>query len=365
MLRKKNVFRAQDFVKSRILYLMILLVFSSLFAIDSEVKHDIINETLGASKIYIALSSEWNNKVLLLAHGLRHKDTPLSAEFDPESEFYSGLLDQGWIIGSTSYRRNGVIIRDAVKDIELLQKYIEDKYGKADEIYIQGTSMGGMICTLIAEMEGTPYSGILNIGAALGIKEENEPLVSSYSPLIPILFLSNENEIDSPKNYISQVQDNNIKPVLWIVDRKGHCNVNNAENVLAFNALLEFAHGEQIQDNKHILIDTKFTDSITEFIDEKGYNKVISINESYGNIYTSFSTTDLVQMNILRDEYFVVGFQDKEFEVYYGSTYSDVAVGEWIAFITAEGNLQISRNFANASEELKCKADDIIFIKKK
>jgi len=363
MKKQISIFTIQN--KYLILSMILILVSGSIWADGSELKYEIKTDVLGGSKISIAAPKEWNNKVLLLAHGLRDKTAPLSAEFDPENEFYENLLDEGWIIGSTSYSRNGVIIQDAISDIILLKKYIEDKFGIADEIYAQGRSMGGMICTLIAEQKETPFDGVLNIGAALGMKENNEPAGLSYAPQIPILYLSNENEIDRPENYIAQIKDQKFMPILWIVDRQGHCNVNGAEVSQAFNALQDFVHGEQIENAKHLLIDMMITNSNTEFIEEKALNKVMSINETYGNIFTAFSRDDLQKMGILQKESFIAGFQDNEFEVFYGTTYSDVPVGEWIAFITAEGTLQISRNFANAADELKCKADDIIFIKKK
>src|SRR5258707_4017357 len=59
----------------------------------------------------------WNNRVLLLAHGLRDADRPLVADLFPEHLAYRALLDEGWIIAKTSYRRNGVIVADAIKDL--------------------------------------------------------------------------------------------------------------------------------------------------------------------------------------------------------------------------------------------------------
>ena len=74
---------------------------------------------LKGSKIMIAKPVPWNGNALILAHGLRTENLPLTADFSMDDPFARTLLDEGWLIASTSYRRNGLIIDEAVEDIGL------------------------------------------------------------------------------------------------------------------------------------------------------------------------------------------------------------------------------------------------------
>jgi hypothetical protein len=52
----------------------------------------------------------WNNRLLLFAHGHRPLGTGLIADLGPTQEFYQHLLGEGWMIGMTSYRREGIVV---------------------------------------------------------------------------------------------------------------------------------------------------------------------------------------------------------------------------------------------------------------
>ena len=343
-----------------------LLVITGCFA-EAAVKEEykVINDSLEESKITVLVPDKLSGKVLLYAHGLRYKDAPLTSAVSERSKLNQALLKEGWIIASTSYRRNGVIIFDAIQDIEKLRKHIEAEYGKADEIYIIGTSMGGKIITLIAEQENPTYTAVMGIGAALHLTEKGKPDDLTFKPQIPILFLSNQSETDSPENYLSKYKPGKVKPVLWIVDRDGHVNTNSEEELLAFNALLEFAQGNEIESNKHILFDASERESVARFEEEKAFAKVLSVHPSYGNMNTEFCKADLIESGINKNSYFEVGFKDKVYKILWGSTYSDVNYGMWVAFLNSEGFLKIARNYKNAANLLKCTKGDEIFIQKR
>ena len=94
----------------------------------------------------------------------------------------------------------------------------------------------------------------------------------------------------------------------------------------------------------------------------RAYAKVTGLSDEFGNIYTEFVQQDLTALGISPGSHFTVGVGDKSFKVYLGKTYSDVPRGQWVAFLRAEGVLQIARNFENASKTLGCKAGDTILI---
>ena len=70
------------------------------------------------------------------------------SDLDPEEESLSKLLENGWMISMTSYRREGVIVKDACLDVNNLRDYIIKKFGKPEITILEGRSMGGCIVTV-------------------------------------------------------------------------------------------------------------------------------------------------------------------------------------------------------------------------
>jgi hypothetical protein len=68
-------------------------------------------------------AGQWNRLVLLFLHGHRPEGTARKAELDElilEDEHFAQLLLSGWVLGMTSYRREGRIIRDGMRDVRCL-----------------------------------------------------------------------------------------------------------------------------------------------------------------------------------------------------------------------------------------------------
>jgi pimeloyl-ACP methyl ester carboxylesterase len=314
--------------------------------------------TLGSSKIMIAVPEKWNRKVLMLAHGLRMDNSPLTAQFATDDECCKALLKEGWMIASTSYRRNGYLHEEAIEDLDQLRQHIIDTYGTPKYIYLSGSSMGGAIVTKIAETHSDQYSGVLAIGAALGLPN----IKYSFNPQMPLLFISNQNELTEPQKYLQNAAQVKSKPVLWQVKRDGHCNLNHKEELSALRALFALSETGQIERNKDatIFITPKSTARYTNY---GALANITSVNPVYGNFNTLFTAVDLQKLGIARGQYFFVTFKDKSAKVLYGTTYGDVPRGEWVAFLTATGYLKIARQFENAVAVLGCKEGVSVCIK--
>lgn len=65
--------------------------------------------------------------------------------------FYGRLIEAGWIVAMSSYRREGLIVRDAMDDVRILRSFIVKERGEAKLVMLEGRSMGGAITTYIAE----------------------------------------------------------------------------------------------------------------------------------------------------------------------------------------------------------------------
>ncbi len=325
------------------------------------------------------MPESWNGKLLLLAHGHRSENVPLSADFRTESPTYQHLLADGWMIASTSYRRNGAIVVDAVADIEQLRQHIVQTYGAPERVLVQGSSMGGAIVTLIAETDPEGYDGLLALGAALQVRDAEQPHEWSYTPRLPLLFVSNQSEVEGPQAYIQKaVQAQHspgtppqayiekmvnapIVPVFWSVARDGHVNLRDIEQETALRALDAYLETGVIERDKDATIAPDHVSS-AEFVEGGAYTKIESISSTYGNINTEFIEGDLQQLGISSKTRFQVSYGEQTFTVLLATTYGDVPRGEWVAFLTAEGRLRIARNYENASKTLGCKEGDKIFI---
>ena len=89
---------------------------------------------------------------------------------------------------------------------------------------------------------------------------------------------------------------------------------------------------------------------------------VVSISSDYGNIKTNVGADGIATLGIEQGKSFSIGFNGKEFKVYFGATYSDVPRGDWIAFVTETGTLQLARNYENAGVTIGVAEGDIITI---
>lgn len=193
----------------------------------------------------------WNGNVLVYAHGHRPVGLPRLAELEEllaSDGHFAALLQAGWILGMTSYRREGRIIRDAMRDVVNLLRFLDQftRGQKPQRVVLEGRSMGGGICTRLAERAileqclagevGCGIDGVLAIGAALGTQDEPEfggEAPFSFCPEVPILFLTNVSETGPIRSYIESVRTSGcpdaILPALWEVYREGHNWTNAAE----------------------------------------------------------------------------------------------------------------------------------------
>ena len=126
------------------------------------------------AKYMVATPEKWAGKLVLVAHGYRREGQPLDGDFDVKNRFTGGLIEKGWTIAGTSYRRNGWIVEDAILDLKALRDHVAKQYGKVERCIVIGSSMGGLIGTLIAEGAVEGVDGVVLIGAYLGEPDREE-----------------------------------------------------------------------------------------------------------------------------------------------------------------------------------------------
>lgn len=338
---------------------------------------------IAGAKFAVARPAQWNRQLLLLAHGYRAEDRPLVADLFPEHLAYHTLLQEGWMIAKTSYRRNGIIVADAIADLDALRAHIAERYGEPQRVLLEGESMGGLIVTLMAEREPdrvlagpARYAGAIAIGAALQTREPNSALGLSLQPKIPLIFLTNQSEFEGPLRYViaDMPRQPAMRPALFRVSRDGHVNVNQPERLVALRALVAWLEGGRDSLPKPVE-NTPFFDAtvapapqpsrVTLHADGRGFDaRVIEVSAVYGNAFLDAQPADFAAAGIGRMGWFQLTAHDQNFRVLHGRDFSSVRRGEWVVFPNADGFYWLARNYADAAATARLAVGDIVSVRR-
>ncbi len=337
---------------------------------------------LNGAKFTLLRPVHWNTRVLLLAHGLRDADRPLVADLFPDHLADRTLLDEGWIIAKTSYRRNGIIVADAIADLDALRAHIEEKFGTPERVLLEGESMGGLIVTLMAERTRSDpplYHGAVAIGAALSLQENGSTVGVSLQPHAPLIFLTNQSELEGPRAYVqSRLRPadypTELRPVLFRVSRDGHVNVNQRERLAALRALntwLDQGRSALPQPPR----DAPFYDAtvaaepiptqVVALADARGFEaRVTEVSGNYGNVELNAQPNDFVAAHIPPGAWFQLIVHGQTFRTRYGRDFSSVKRGEWVAFPNADGRFWLARNYGDAAKTASLAVGDTVTIRR-
>ena len=313
---------------------------------------------LAGAKYVIAAPEKWNGSVLIYCHGLRPEGGPLMVELLPLKTAYAELLDRGWIIAATSYRRNGLVVADGLADVLALRDEIAKRFGAPSRVVLHGESMGGAIATLLMEREPAKFSGALAVGAALKLDENGAPVTFASRPGGPLLFLSNRTEVAEPRHYAELAPGAQARPVVWTADRDGHVNVNQREIGTALAALNRWIDTGTAPAEQDDTLAPEPRASAMTLENGAGRAAMTQRNPLFGNITLDFQASDFAQLGIARGDNFTLEFGGKRIPVRLGTTYSDVPRGQYVAFFDAEDRLLIAINYGNAADALGIIVDD-------
>ncbi|MBI5769852.1 MAG: hypothetical protein HZA93_18900 [Verrucomicrobia bacterium] len=340
---------------------------------------------IDGAKFTLARTRIWNQRLLLLAHGYRAEDRPLVADLHPGHLAYRTLLDEGWIVAKTSYRRNGIIVADAIADLDALRAHIAKKFGAPGRVLVEGESMGGLIATLIAERDPVRddlgralYAGAIALGPALTLQENSAAVGTSLLPRIPLLFLANQSEISAPRAYVSAKQvprdDPELRPVLFTVARDGHVNVNQHERLAALRALNAWL------DRGHDAVPkpptgTTYFDAtvppaplptqVTAHPDGRGFEaRVTEISAVYGNVSLNAQPADFAALTVAPLHYLQLIVGGETYRVRYGIDFNSVKRGDWVVFPNADGFVWLARNFGDAAATAKLSVGDTLTLRR-
>jgi pimeloyl-ACP methyl ester carboxylesterase len=326
--------------------------------VASAAPREFSGEIDGALYHIVAPDGNWNGSLWIEAHGHRSESSPLVASLSRAHPLNAALLGRGWAIATTSYRRNGIIIDDAISDLLALRAEAAARLGEPKVVVVEGSSMGGGIATLIAEsLHSERFTAVVAAGAAIQVVDPQfTALTLTHAPRIPVVFLTNRSELDGPAAYVAAARERaepeTVQPVLWKVLRDGHVNVNAPERLAALEAVVAWAAtGVSPGDLDDATVEIDTGPSTAAFLADGSLRATVrDLSRVHGNLYTDLQPADFLRLGIARGGPFTLAAPGGTFTVFYGTTYSDVPQGEWIAFPTADGTVMIARNRANAAE---------------
>lgn len=305
----------------------------------------------------IALPADWNGSVWIEAHGLRPEQTPLSAVVPVRSPFVRGLLEDGWLVATTSYRRNGYTVLEAADDVAALAEHVREAYQPSGFVVVEGQSMGGAVVARLAEEFPGAFHGAIIIGGALEARSPSEPEFAwRHVPLRPLLFLTNSSESESPERYVAAVRANSaseaIQPVSWSVQRTGHVNVNARERRKALDALVVWLQTGRVPPDGDATVAPEPGPGVAVPVEGGLQVEVIDLSRVYGNLVLEVQPAELESIGVRPGDSFRLEGPGGTAEVFFGTSYADVPQGAWVAFVTADGHLMVARNFAAAAPAL-------------
>jgi pimeloyl-ACP methyl ester carboxylesterase len=266
------------------------------------------------------------------------------------------------MVATTSFRRNGMVIADSIADMDALRAHIADTYGNPERVILEGESLGGLIVTLMAERDKDLYDGAVAFDPTLYGKEKNGMIGLSLLPRIPLLFVATQKEALQAMRYQTALLTRPapvVTPVLFLIQREGHTNINQPEHLEAFqaiNAWVERGAGAlpQPQDQAQFYDATVPPDPgpSTAVIHPGNHSletRIAEVDAVYGNVLLEAQDQDFQQAGIPSMTFFNLQVGAKTYRALYGRTYSDVKQGEWVAFPDADGRTVLSRFLENGA----------------
>jgi pimeloyl-ACP methyl ester carboxylesterase len=320
---------------------------------------------IDGAKYMIATPDKWEGKLVLIAHGYRTEGQPLDGDFEVANRFGEGLLEKGWAIAGTSYRRNGWIVEDAILDLKALRDRVQKEHGKVERCIVIGSSMGGLIGTLIAEgaMEGV--DGVVLIGAYLGDPDRQEGQYYKtlhFQPEVPVLHLTNETELEHPRHYRKEAGPE--KTALWEIKRPGHCNVSDIERLNGVLAVNDWLDGKAIEKERDGTVAPPLRESTARKDGDGLIGKVTLVSESWGNVSTDLVAKDFEALSLKPGDAALLQHGEKKVEASVVRYWSEAAEGKAGIYLTAAGWVGVVINRGNAAEALGVKNGDEVRISK-
>lgn len=111
---------------------------------------------------FIAMPKDWNQNLILFAHGGPRLGTPKLAETIEDLERFHVMVSEGYAWAGTTYRRGGYGVRSAAEDMDQLRSLVWQHFGRPRRTILHGQSWGGNVAAKAAELYAMDLEGRRN-----------------------------------------------------------------------------------------------------------------------------------------------------------------------------------------------------------
>lgn len=333
---------------------------------------------LGGAPFAAAVPDRWNGYLLMIAPGLRGEERPRTVELAVDRPALRRLLEDGWLVATTCYRRNGIILADALADLDALRDHLAREFGDPRRVLVEGEGMGGLVAVLLAEREpeanvGTRsrYDGVVAIGPALHLRENNAILGLSLQPRIPVVFLCPRAQLEGARQYATAnvPRSPRLRPRLLTVARDGSAAINQAERLLALHALEDWLDQGRPADAGSPVDVTRHPSPRPSRVEPvpgaPGFTaRVTAIAVETGNLTLDAQPADFAAAGIGARAWFELSAEGGTWRALLGRDFAQVRRGEWLASADGEGWIALGRRAADAAATAGLKVGDRVTIRR-
>ena len=169
-------------------------------------------------------ASGWNGDLVVYAHAYVAPDKPVGL---PEDQLKVGgvviadvVTQAGYAFAATSYRRNGLAVREGVDDLVELIDVFSQIYGPPRRVILTGVSEGGAIAALALEAHPDVFDGGLALCGPYGNFQSQVDYLTGFRAVFDFYFpgLMPPTPIDVPPALLSTWETNyyseTVKPVI-------------------------------------------------------------------------------------------------------------------------------------------------------
>lgn len=166
----------------------------------------------------------WNGDLVVYAHGYVAPNQPVAL---PEDQLSVGgvsiadiVTNSGYAFAATSYRRNGLAIREGIDDLVELVGVFAQIHGEPDRVILTGVSEGGVITALALEERADVFDGGLALCGPYGDFQRQVDYFEDFRVVFDAFFpgLVPPTPIDIPpallETWETHTYSETIKPVI-------------------------------------------------------------------------------------------------------------------------------------------------------
>ncbi len=343
---------------------------------------------IAGARYAVAIPAKWNHTLLLVAHDYRPESAPLQADLRLDDPVYGPLIQDGWMVASTSFRRNGIVVRDAIEDLDALRDVLIEAHGRPSQALLVGEGLGGTIVTIMAERLRERYTGALALVPAFDMSEPNSMTGITHSPHIPLLLVATRTSYQPILQYTQRVpvalDDQLVRPQIARVDRTGRTNINDAERLVALRLLHAWMdQGREAYaspENRSLAgystpwraiekspdLDITCTprpgpSTVVWADNRRSFTAcVLEVAPYSGHVTLDIRPEDFNQLGLGRKSYVEMRAGERTIRVAMGRDFDSVKRGEWVAFPDANGTICLARHGGNAAVSASLRTGDSV-----